>query len=162
LQRFELEICVCDPTLSEQAACGLGVRKVELAELLAWADVVSLHAPALPGTRHMIGRKELAAMRDGTWLVNTARGWLVDHEALEAELASRRLNAFIDTPLPDPLPPESVLYDLENVVLTPHMAGAQGNELWRMSTLEIEEIERFLAGKPALYPVREADLERIA
>ncbi len=162
LQRFEFELRVFDPYLGAADAASLGVRTMELDALMGWADLVSLHAPALPGTRHMIGRKQLAAMRDGTWLVNTARGWLVEHGALEDELVSRRLNAFIDTPLPDPLPPESRFYDLENVVLTPHMAGAQGNELWRMARLEIEEIERFLAGEPPLHPVREADLERIA
>jgi phosphoglycerate dehydrogenase-like enzyme len=162
LRRFDFDLAVSDPYLTEADAADLRVRRLPLAELLPWADVVSLHAPALPGTRHMIGARELASMRDGSWLVNTARGWLVDHDALQTELVSRRLNAFIDTPLPDPLPPASVLYDLENVVLTPHMAGAQGNELWRMAELAIEEIERFLAFLPPLHPVREQDLARIA
>ena len=162
LKHFDMEVRVHDPYLTEAGAERLGVRRMPLMELLAWADTVSLHAPALPATRHMIGREQLAAMRDGAWLINTARGWLLDHEALAEECATRRLNAFLDTVLPEPLPPESPLYDMPNVVITPHMAGAEGNELWRMTALGLTEIERFLAGEAPLHPVRREDLERIA
>jgi phosphoglycerate dehydrogenase-like enzyme len=162
LRHFDVELQVYDPFLTEADASALGVQRSTLNDLMAWADIVSLHAPALPATRHMIGPEQLAAMRDGAWLINTARGWLVDHAALERELVSGRISAFIDTPLPDPLPPESPLYDLPNVVLTPHMAGAQGNELWRMSGLCVTEVERFVAGLPPLHPVTQADMARIA
>jgi len=162
LQRFDMQIRVYDPFLSPDEATRLGVEQSSLIDLMAWSDIVSLHAPAIPTTRHMIGRTELAAMRDGAYLINTARGWLIDHEALEVELASRRINAFIDTPLPDPLPPESRFYDMPNVTLTPHLAGAQGNELWRMADLAVEEIERHVAGLPPLAPVCAEDLDHIA
>jgi phosphoglycerate dehydrogenase-like enzyme len=162
LRHFDMVVRVHDPFLSDADAAKLGVEKMELLDLMAWSDIVSLHAPAISTTRHMIGRDQLAAMRDGAYLINTARGWLVDHDALEAEVSSSRLRAFIDTPLPDPLPPESRFYDLPDAVLTPHLAGAQGNELWRMATLEVEEIERYAAGLPPLYPIAEAELDRIA
>lgn len=162
LRHFDMAVRVHDPFLTAADALALGVERAELLDLMRWADIVTLHAPAVAATRHMIGVAELAAMRDGATLVNTARGWLLDHVALERELATHRLRAFIDTPLPDPLPPESAFYDLDGVVLTPHLAGAQGNELWRMATLEIEEIERYAAGLPPRYPVAEAELERIA
>ena len=162
LRPFDMEVCISDPYLTDGDAHALGVRTMELRELMGWADIVSLHAPAVPSTRHMIGAAELAAMRDRAYLVNTARGWLIDHEALERELATGRINAFIDTPLPDPLPPESPFYDMPNVVLSPHLAGAQGNELRRMAAAAVEEVARFAAGLPPLHPVLEAELDRTA
>lgn len=156
------DVGVYDPFLTIDEAAALDARKMDLHALLSWSDTVSLHAPILPETKHMIGRRELALMADDTVLVNTARGWLIDHEALEAELVSGRLRALIDTPHPEPLPPQSPLYDLPNVVLTPHIAGAQGNELRRLSDLAITEIERFTAGQPPLHPVQQTEMERIA
>tara|TARA_R110002124_G_scaffold63350_43_gene173562 strand:- start:29050 stop:30072 length:1023 start_codon:yes stop_codon:yes gene_type:complete len=162
LVHSNLEVAVYDPFLSAADAQALGATRMELHPLLAWSDTVSLHAPVLPETRHMIGARELALMADNSVLVNTARGWLVDHDALLAELQSGRIRAMIDTPDPEPLPPESPFYDLPNVVLTPHIAGAQGNELRRLSELAITEIERFVAGQPPLFAVHEAELDRIA
>jgi phosphoglycerate dehydrogenase-like enzyme len=162
LARGKFEIAVYDPFLSAEEAASLGARKTELDELLAWSDVVSLHAPILPETHHMIGARELALMADHAIFINTARGWLVDHEALLAEALSGRLRILIDTPEPEPLPTESPFYDLPNVVLTPHIAGALGNELRTLSDLAITEIERFVAGLPPLHPVHKQDMERIA
>jgi phosphoglycerate dehydrogenase-like enzyme len=156
------EVSVYDPFIDAAGAQAMGAVNMELADLLASSDTVSLHAPILPETRHMIGAAELALMPDNAILINTARGWLVDHAALERELVSGRLSALIDTPDPEPLPPESVLYDLPNVILTPHIAGAQGNELRRLSDLAITEIERYVAGLPPLHPVTAAELDRIA
>ena len=101
-------------------------------------------------------------MHDGAWLVNTARGALVDTEALTRECVAGRLCALIDTPEPEPLPPESPLYDLSNVVLTPHIAGSLGNEVERMGELAIAEVRRFLAGEPLAHEVHAEDLARIA
>jgi len=94
--------------------------------------------------------------------VNTARGAIVDTEALTQECVSGRLCAFLDTPDPEPVPADSPLYDLPNVVLTPHIAGSLGNEVARMGDLAIAEVRRFLAGEPLQHEVRAADLERIA
>jgi phosphoglycerate dehydrogenase-like enzyme len=162
LVRSNFEVGVYDPFLEAEEARLLGAEKMELHELLAWSDTVSLHAPILPETRHMIGARELALMADHAVLINTARGWLVDHEALLAEARSGRLRILIDTPEPEPLPPASPFYDLPNVVLTPHIAGAMGNELRALSDLAITEIERFVGGEPPLFPVRKHDLERMA
>ena len=121
-----------------------------------------VHAPELPSTRHLVNAERLARMRDGAWLVNTARGSLVDTDALTPECVSGRLCAFLDTPEPEPLPADSPLYDLPNVVLTPHIAGSLGNEIARMGDLAIAEVRRFLAGEPLHHEVRAEDLERIA
>jgi len=162
LGAYDLQVAVADPYLSDEEAERLGVRSMELDELCGWCDVLSLHAPDVPSTRHMIGASQLAALRDGATVINTARGGLVDHDALLAELEARRLAAVLDVTDPEPLPAESPLRRLPNVVLTPHIAGAMGRELWRLADLAVEEVERFAAGEPPLHPVRRADLDRIA
>jgi phosphoglycerate dehydrogenase-like enzyme len=162
LKPFDLEVQVFDPYLDAAAAAELGVRKVELDELLSTSDVVSLHAPALPETRHMLNRQKLALMPDGSTLINTARGWLVDAEALQDELTSGRIDAMIDTTEPEILPSDSPLYDLPNVFVTPHIAGAMGTETQRMADLALDEIERFTRGEPFRHGIRKQDLERIA
>ncbi|MFC3321329.1 hydroxyacid dehydrogenase [Mesorhizobium cantuariense] len=153
LKPFNLEALVYDPFLTNEEAHGLGAAKVSLAELLRRSRSVCVQAPALPETFHMIGREELRLMPDGATLINTARGTLVDHAALEAELLSGRLNAVLDVTDPEPLPAQSPLYDLPNVFLTPHVAGAVGDETRRMTYLVIEEIERFVAGQPLHHAV---------
>jgi len=162
LRPFDFSLCVYDPYLSEEEAARLGVERVELDELLRGSDVVTLHAPSLPETRHMIGARELALIRDGALLINTARGALIDGAALEKELSTGRIRAVIDTTEPETLPANSPLYDLENVFLTPHIAGASGTEVYRMTELVIEEIGCYLRGEPLRHEVREEDLPRIA
>jgi len=162
LHSLDVEIGVADPYLDAADATRLEVVLMDLDALFAWADVVSVHAPELPSTRHLVNADRLARMRDGAWLVNTARGSIVDTDALTRECVSGRLCAFLDTPDPEPVPADSPLYDLPNVVLTPHIAGSLGNEVARMGDLAIAEVRRFLAGEPLQHEVRAADLERIA
>jgi phosphoglycerate dehydrogenase-like enzyme len=162
LRPFDLEVWVSDPYLDPAAADALGVRLVELDELLSACDVVSLHAPALPETRHLLDRRRLALLRDGSTLINTGRGSLVDSNALEEELESGRIFAVIDTAEPEVLPADSPLYELPNVFLTPHIAGSLGDETWRMVELALDEIERFVSGEPLQHEVRREDMERIA
>ncbi len=148
LRPFDLAVALYDPHVSPAEALALGVRAMPLDELLAASDIVSLHAPSLETTRHMIDARRLALMRDGATLINTARGALVDQEALERELVSGRIGAIIDVTVPEVLPASSPLYALPNVLLTPHIAGALGNERERLGLLAVEEIERFVRGEP--------------
>jgi phosphoglycerate dehydrogenase-like enzyme len=124
--------------------------------------VVSLHAPLLSDTRHMIGARELALMKDGAILINTARGALVDQPALEQELCSGRLNAVLDTTEPEVLPDHSPLYELPNVFLTPHIAGSLGNETQRLADCIVEEVERYSKGAALKHLVRREQLARLA
>jgi phosphoglycerate dehydrogenase-like enzyme len=162
LEPYRCEVVVADPYLDPADAARLGVTVVELDELLAISDVVSLHAPALPSTEKMIGADQLARMIDGATLLNTARGALVDHDALVAELRTGRLSAVLDVTDPEPLPAGHPLLALPNCVVTPHLAGSQGTEMSRLAELAIEEIRRFAAGEPALHPVVPADMGRVA
>ncbi|MGW0810589.1 hydroxyacid dehydrogenase [Nonomuraea sp. NPDC002799] len=158
LRSFELEVLVADPYLTED----LGVAHVELDELFGRCDVVSLHAPALPETRHLVDADRLARMPDGATLINTARGALVDQDALIAELASGRLYAVIDVTEPDVLPDGSPLYDLPNVLLTPHIAGSLGGELARIADLALDELARYAEGRPFAYGVEAGEQARSA
>jgi phosphoglycerate dehydrogenase-like enzyme len=145
LRHFDLEVVVFDPFLSTAEASSLGARKVELDALLAQADIVSLNAPLLPETRHMIAAPQLALMKEGALLINTARGGIVDHDALLRELQSGRISAVLDVTDPEPLPAGSPFFTLDNVWLTPHVAGSLGREIYRMTDSAISEIELFLA-----------------
>ncbi len=162
LRMFDLDLLLSDPFVDVAGARALGAELVELDELMRRADVVTLHAPALPETRHMIDARRLALLRDGATLINTARGWLVDHAALEAELVRGRIDAILDTTEPETLPSSSPLYDLPNVFLTPHIAGSMGTETERMGELAVAEIERLTRGEPLRHEIHRADLERIA
>ncbi len=162
LRPFDFERLLYDPFVDSKGAAALGAEKVELDDLLARSDVVSLHAPSLPETRHMLDAPRLARMRDGATLVNTARGALVDSEALERELVAGRLDAVIDTTEPEILPASSPLYELPNVFLTPHVAGSLGSETRRMAELAVEEVERFARGEPLRHAVAASDLARVA
>ncbi|GAB4004905.1 hydroxyacid dehydrogenase [Glycomyces albus] len=153
LRPFDFEVLLSDPHVEADEAAGLGVRLVDPDALMAEADIVSIHAPDLPETRHLVNAERLAAMRDGAVLINTARGALVDSVALTAELASGRISAIVDVTDPEPLPADSPLFDLPNLFLTPHVAGSQGNELARMGRSIVEEAERLAAGEPLAHAV---------
>ncbi|NED96115.1 hydroxyacid dehydrogenase [Phytoactinopolyspora alkaliphila] len=162
LRPFDFDVSVHDPYLTTADAAALGVRAVSLDELVATSDIVSVHAPATPSTRHMLDRKRLAKMPDGAILVNTARGSLVDTAALTGELVAGRLSAVLDVTDPEPLPAGSPLFTLPNVFLTPHIAGSQGNELARIGRAAADEVERFCLGRPLRHAVALADLETAA
>jgi len=162
LRGFDLGLLVYDPWLDAGEARALGAEPCELDDLLRRSDVVSLHAPSVPATRHMIDRRRLGLLRDGATFVNTARGALVDHDALTEELVSGRIDAVLDTTEPELLPEDSPLYDLDNVFLTPHIAGSQGTETRRMLDLALDEIERFVRDEPLQHEVRAEDWDRIA
>ncbi|MFI6345418.1 hydroxyacid dehydrogenase [Streptomyces sp. NPDC050560] len=159
LRRLDLaRVLVVDPVVDPAAVAAAGAETATLADALPRADVLSLHAPALPGTRHLIGAAQLAALPEHAVLVNTARGSLVDTAALEAACTAG-LHAILDVTDPEPLPAHSPLYTLPNVVLTPHIAGSLGSETRRMTDLALTELERYAAGLPPLAPVTHASLE---
>ncbi|MFE6968948.1 hydroxyacid dehydrogenase [Isoptericola sp. NPDC057653] len=162
LAPFDLDLLLSDPYADEATAAALGARLVDLDTLVATSDVVSLHAPDLPETRHLIDARQLAAMRPGATLVNTARGALVDTDALTEAVVAGRVYAVLDVTTPDVLPADSPLYDHPNVLLTPHVAGSIGLELHRMGAFAVDEVLRLLAGEPLAAPVDRALLDRTA
>lgn len=162
LRPFGFTVLLADPTVSDQEALVLGVQLVSLDDLMAGSSVVSLHAPVLPSTVGMIAAKQLAAMKDGSTFINTARGALVDHDALRREAATGRISAVLDVTSPEPLRNGDPLYSMPNVILTPHIAGSMGNELKRMGDLAVTEIERLAAGQPHEHVVSRQALDLMA
>ncbi|MGW3400267.1 hydroxyacid dehydrogenase [Streptomyces zhihengii] len=162
LRPHDLDLLLTDPHVDAEQARRLGARQVELDELVAASDVVSLHAPELPETRHLMDARRLALLRDGATLVNTARGSLVDTGALTAEAATGRIHAVVDVTEPEVLPAGSPLYRLPNVLLTPHIAGSLGGELGRITHSALDEIERYCAGRPFAHAVRHEALSTSA
>ncbi|HQE32850.1 MAG TPA: hydroxyacid dehydrogenase [Propionibacteriaceae bacterium] len=140
-------ILAYDPFATPENTAGLGVELVSLDELCRRSDVLSIHAPNLPSTRHMIAAEQLALMPDHATLLNTARGALLDHDALAAECATGRIDAILDVTDPEPLPADHPLQSLPNVLLTPHIAGSRGTELHRMTDLALRDLTAWLDGR---------------
>ncbi len=161
LDLLQVQVLVHDPYLSTGDAAELGWTPVALDALMASSDVVSVHAPSTAETRHMIGATQLAAMRDGSTLINTARGALIDHEALTAELLTGRIDAILDVTDPEPLPDDHPLWQAPNVWLTPHLAGSQAQEIARLGSGAVDEVERLVTGQPLERPVLAQTWDRI-
>jgi lactate dehydrogenase-like 2-hydroxyacid dehydrogenase len=136
-----------------QEAAGYGIERVDLPRLLAESDVVSLHCPLTPETRHLIGPEQLAAMKPTGILINTARGPIVDEAALVDALAggviaAAGLDVFEDEPKLHP-----GLRGLENVVLVPHVGSAGRATRDAMGTLAVDNVRAVLGGGDPLTPV---------
>ncbi|MBU1589119.1 MAG: hydroxyacid dehydrogenase [Actinobacteria bacterium] len=158
LAPFDFEVLLYDPVIDEGDPLLARVRRVGLDELFALSSIVSVHAPLLPETRGMVGARQLALLPPGATLINTARAPLVDQTALADAVAAGRLHAVLDVTDPEPLPAGDRLRTLPDVVLTPHVAGALGNELLRLGESAVLEVELLAAGRPAAFPIRKADL----
>lgn len=124
-QAFGMEVLTYDPYLSDDAAHELKVRRVDLAELYARSDFISLHAALTPQTEKIINAQAIAQMKPGVRLINAARGGLIDEAALLAGLRSGKITgAALDVFTEEPLPPDSPLLQLDNVIVTPHLAAS--------------------------------------
>jgi glyoxylate reductase len=125
---------------------------VPLDELLRAADVVSLHAPLTPETHGLLSRERLALLQDGATFINTARGAIVDEDALVEELVSGRISAGLDVFADEPHVPERLL-DLPNVILTPHVASATVETRAAMTRVLVDNVLAFVSGEPLLNEV---------
>ncbi|MDQ3856492.1 MAG: phosphoglycerate dehydrogenase, partial [Chloroflexota bacterium] len=147
---FEMHLLGHDPYVSSATADSLGVRLLPLDELLRQSDIVTVHVPLLPSTRHYIGRRELLGMKPGAFLLNVARGGIVDEEALLEGLQGGQIGgAALDVFEHEPLPADSPLRAMPEVVLTPHL-GASTREAQVKVALEVaEQVVDVLNGRPA-------------
>jgi D-3-phosphoglycerate dehydrogenase len=136
---FRMQVVAYDPYLTREAAARLGIESVELDDLLARADFISVHAPLTPETRHLLGEAALARVKPGVRLVNCARGGLVDEAALARALATGRVaGAALDVLEQEPPPPDHPLVGLPQVIVTPHL-GAATDEAQAAVALAIAE-----------------------
>jgi glyoxylate reductase len=125
-----------------------------LDDLLERADFVSLHCPLTPATRHLIGTEALARMRPSAFLINTARGGVVDQTALRlALIAGEIAGAALDVTEPEPLPADDPLLEAPNLLVVPHVGSATVRTRARMAEMAVENLLAALAGRPMPYPV---------
>ena len=158
LRALGAEPLLVDPTLSADDAQALGATLVPLDEALRSSRIVAVHAPTLPETHHLIGAGELSLMPDGAGLVNTARSWLVDEQALLAELQTGRLRAAIDVFDEEPLAVDSPFRRVPGVLLTPHRAAGTTEGRLRQGRIIADEVEAFAAGRALAHAVDRAQL----
>ncbi len=162
LRAFDLNVLISDPYLTAAEAAALGAELVDNDTLFRRSDILSVHAPLLPETVGLVDARLLGLLKDGSVLINTARGKIIDPDALLRECASGRIDAVLDVTEPEPLPPDSPLLDLPNVFITPHVAGAVGNEIARLGELAVGELERLTSRLPLQHAITPTELGRLA
>ena len=162
LRPHDVDVLLHDPYITDTDAAELGVTRVELAELFARCDILSLHTPLLPATRGLVGRALIDSMPADAVLINTSRGAVVDQEALTDALLAGRIRAVLDVTDPEILPPEHPLWRCENALITPHLAGSEGNEWRRLADHAVAETARWASGAGFLHPVRRERLAFLA
>lgn len=162
LRDYPFEVLLYDPYLDARGAEALGARSVGLEELFASSDIVTLHAPDTAETRGMVTAELLASLREGATFLNTARPALVDHDALRRVLAAGKVFAVLDVTTPEPLPADDPLWEMPNVLLTPHWAGSQGTELHRMGASALADLTAIAEGREPEHVVRAEELSRMA
>jgi phosphoglycerate dehydrogenase-like enzyme len=159
---FECQLLGYDVVQDEAFAERYGLRYVPLDLLVAEADFLTIHAPYLPSTHRLIGEAQLRAMKPSAVLVNTARGPLVDERALVRALAEGWIaGAGLDVFETEPLPSDSPLRDLPNVILAPHCAGISYESGRAMARIAAENVVAVLSGRPPVLCVNPAVLETL-
>jgi D-3-phosphoglycerate dehydrogenase len=151
---FGLKVITYDPYVVTEALTATGVESVSFDDLLTRSDFISVHAPLQPATRGLMNAKTFAKMKKGAFLINTARGPLVDEPALIAALDSGHLGgAALDVVMTEPLAKDSALIGRDNVILTPHTAFYSVEALEELQTKCASDVARVLSGEKAVYPI---------
>jgi D-3-phosphoglycerate dehydrogenase len=150
-----LRVVAHDPYIPREVLASAGVEGMSFDDLLALADFVSIHAPLSPATRGLFDSQVFGKMKRGALLINTARGPLVDEDALTAALDSGHLGgAALDVVATEPLAANSKLIGRDNVILTPHTAFYSVEALNELQTKCASDVARVLCGEPPVYPVK--------
>jgi phosphoglycerate dehydrogenase-like enzyme len=151
LEPFRCDISAHDPYVPKEVADVLGVRLTSLDHVMGDSDVIVSVAPLTPKTRGMVGERELALIKPGSALVNVSRGPIFDPAATIARLRRGDVSAAFDVWDPEPIPADSPIRQLSNVVLTPHVASQTKDGHGRFFKLMVDELDRFFHGHDTLY-----------
>ncbi len=163
LKPFNVNVIAYDPYIDQQTAQRLNVEMCSLDDVFRLSDVVSLHAPLSDQTIGMIQGRHLAMMKPYTTFINTARGAIIREDEMIDVLAKRPdITALLDVTDPEPPLETSPLYDLENVILTPHIAGSMGDECMRMGEYMLQELLCYLNNKPLKWELTKSEIEIMA
>lgn len=163
LQDYGVHVLAYDPGVSEEALQALGAKKVGLEEIFRQSDILSLHAPSIDATKHMVNEETLGWMKEDAILINTARGSLIDEDALYRCMKGGKLKyACLDVTDPEPPATDHPLFELPNCIFTPHVAGLANNGKRKIGVHVCQEIERFEKGEPLETQVTKEMLATIA
>lgn len=163
LKQFNIEILVYDPFLSDSRAKEMGVRKCTLHEIFSQCQTISNHIANLPATVGMLNKECFDLMLPNATFINTGRGaQVVEKDLIKALKDVPTRTAVLDVTEPEPLPADSELLKMDNVIITSHIAGSMGNEVARMGEYMAEEFERYIQGKQLRYEVTLKMLETMA
>jgi phosphoglycerate dehydrogenase-like enzyme len=166
---FGMRVLASDPIAKATDVAAAGADLVELDALYDGADIITLHAPLLPSTRHMISTRELALMKTTAMIINTSRGGLIDEDALVTALTNGNLaGAALDVleaesiDMKDPLSHNRVpLHEVPNLLVTPHIAGQTQEAFQEAGTRSWSEVRAVLAGATPAFPVNANDLRKV-
>ena len=157
IRRLDVKLIAYDPFMKPEDARALGVELCSLDDVFSRSDVITCHTPWLKETEGLLTGALFQRMKPHASFINTARGAVVKETELVEVLHERPdLFAILDVTYPEPPPPDSALYDLPNVLLTPHIAGSMDHECWRMGRMMVDELGRWLRGEPLQHPVSRA------
>ncbi len=148
IRAFDADVIAYDLYPNEKAAAELGVRMTTQEEVITASDIVSIHIPAAPETHHLFNRETIRTMRDGAYLINPARGALVDLDALAEALQSGKLSgAALDAFEVEPLPLDAPILQCGNIVLTPHTGAETAESYYNVSISAARDILKVLQGQ---------------
>jgi glyoxylate reductase len=159
---FDMDILYTDLIRNEQAEKKFNAKHVSLREVMRNSDYVSIHAPLNTQTKGMIGEQELRLMKETAFLINTARGGIVDHKALTKVLKEKRIaGAGLDVFVVEPIEGKDPLMRLDNVILSPHIGSATVETRRRMGMLALDNVLNVFHGRSPEYLVPEQKIEKI-
>jgi D-3-phosphoglycerate dehydrogenase len=159
---FGLRVVAFDPYAPEDVFDRAGVERVDFTQLLTISDYVSIHSPLLPETQRMFNRDTFRKMKPGAYLINTARGPIVDEEALAWALDEKHLGGAALDVMPQEPPSNSALFGRDNVIITPHTSFYSEESLVELQTKAAEEVAAVLSGRAPRHPVNPETLQRTA
>lgn len=151
---FSMNVVAYDPYLADEVISAHGAKPLNLEEVLESSDIITLHVPLLSETEYLLDRERLNSLKRGAYIINTARGELIDEEALYENITSGLISgAALDVTAKEPVPPDFPLLQLPNVIMTPHIAGSTKESYVNGAMKAVEEVRRVLSGEIPLNPV---------
>ncbi|MDO4595293.1 MAG: NAD(P)-dependent oxidoreductase, partial [Tissierellia bacterium] len=163
LNNFKNNIWLYDPYIKKEKLRNLNIRKASLEDIFTNCDIISLHAPLIEDTRNMIRKEHFEMMKQNATFINTARGQIINQNDLLDVFKSRKdLLAVLDVTYPEPLPKDSELYKMKNVIISPHIAGSLGDEIQAMGELMYNELNNYLTAGNLEYEITEQQFKIMA
>lgn len=153
LKPFRVKIKAFDKFVDAEEMAKYGVEKVDIEDIFAGCPIISIHLPATKETYHMIDRQLLKLIQDDAILVNTARGSVIDENALIEELKLKRFKAVLDVYEREPLPDDSPLRKMDNALLIPHMGGPTVDRRKYATLAVLDDIDNFINNRPLVHEI---------